>query len=271
MPVDTKCVITANPTLADEEHVALRPTGDTPSRTPYTYFLDTDDLGLFVSNGESTWTSINDLSDIDTGSVGDIWKGHKFEYVVPAGAEKLPINIVHNYDLDKRNVVVTKDARAIDPAGKGNFKFQYSIDGGTTWSATQEIPHGGSFTIAGVPFPDSPLAAPQIQVREEIPAPAEGVPTVTWLMGDPGTDWNGSHNGTHAVADAFAADTGITVDMTTTPDIQLKAVNTYNESVTVDFEAMLPQTGRTTLVWVIGLGLLAALGALIMYVRSRNK
>ncbi|ALC06958.1 hypothetical protein CDES_13070 [Corynebacterium deserti GIMN1.010] len=272
MPADTKCVITANPTLADEKHVALRPTGDTLSRTPYTYFLDTDDLGLFVSNEESTWTSINDLSDIDTGSVGDIWKRHKFEYVVPAGAEKLPINIVHNYDLDKRNVVVTKDARAIDPAGKGNFKFQYSIDGGTTWSATQEIPHGGSFTIADVPFLDSTSREEtQIQVREEIPAPAESVPTVTWLMGDPGTDWTGSHNGTHAVADAFAANTGITVDMTTTPDIQLKAVNTYNESVTVDFEATLPQTGRTTLVWVIGLGLLAALGALIMYVRSRNK
>lgn len=86
-------------------------------------------------------------------------------------------------------------------------------------------------------------------------------------MKDPETVLGKSHDGTYSVASSFSAALGFNAAVMSTPSLELHVKNHYD----TEYTASLPQTGRTTLVWVIGLGLLAALGALIMYVRSRNK
>ncbi|AMA01294.1 hypothetical protein APT58_14220 [Corynebacterium glutamicum] len=267
---------------AFDSNLNLRPTGDTVARTPYTYFLSTDGTNPLVSGATDlddftmftgTGVTIDGAENVvvDTSQVTDSWKNHSYKFEIPNDANDFTINIVHNYEIDKRDIEVTKEVLGIDPIGAGPFEFEYSTDGGTTWTAATAISHGEKFTIEDVLFIDADTSEDtEVRVREKVPAANPVVPTVTWTIGDPAGSLTSVTENGFSSAIPFDASTGISVDMTTTPILPIKVTNDY-EHVTVDFEAMLPQTGRTTLVWVIGLGLLAALGALIMYVRSRNK
>lgn len=273
------CTITAAPELASNSY--LRPTGDTPARTPYTYFLEANGTNVLVSDEpdadgitETTTSGVtidanNDVL-VDASVVGDKWKNHSFTFVIPEDATVYTVNVVHAYEIDQRDVVVKKIVEAADPTAVGPFDFQYSVNGGAWVAPASPIIGGEFFTIENVPLIDgTSLAETQIAVRETITAPENDGPTVTWVFSDPDEDLTATHDGTYSTTNQFSVTLGITETSTTTPVLELTAKNSY--PVNVNFEAMLPKTGQTTLVWVIGLGLLTALGAVIMYVRSRKQ
>src|SRR5699024_8750764 len=138
--------------------------------------------------------------------------------------------------------------------------FEYSIDSGATWTPVVDN------LISNVPFIDGTSLEPiQVLVREQLPTP---VPDVSWMIVAPETQLDSTVENGYSTAEQFAAGYGLDTDSPSTPNLQLVAAN--GVPVEVNFEAMLPKTGQTTLVWVIGLGLLTALGAVIMYVRSRK-
>lgn len=259
LPAGAECYVVANPSLSQEKEAALRPTGSTPSRTPYTYFLDTDEHGLYVSDDENMWTAITDLSDIDTTTVEDKWKQHAFTFTVPEQSDVFSINIVHTYDLDTRDIevsVVTDGVAPTDP-----YVLEYSIDGGATWLPVEDN------LISQVPFIDGTTLDPiQVLVREQLP---DTDPEISWMIVEPETPLTSVSENGYSTAEPFDSGYGLDADSPTTPNLQLVVTNAV--PVTINFEAMLPKTGQTTLVWVIGLGLLTALGAVIMYVRSRKQ
>lgn len=274
------CTITTAPEL--ESNSYLRPTGDTPARTPYTYFLDTNGTNALVSDESGTdgitetttsGVTIDDTNNdvlVDASAVGDKWKNHSFTFVIPEDATEYTVNVVHAYEIDQRDVVVKKVVEAADPTAVGPFDFQYSVNGGAWVAPASPINEGEFFTIENVPLIDgTSLAETQIAVRETIAAPENDGPTVTWEFADPEEYLTATHDGTYSTTNQFSVARGITEASITTPVLELTAKNSY--PVNVNFEAMLPKTGQTTLVWVIGLGLLTALGAVIMYVRSRKQ
>lgn len=274
------CTITTAPEL--ESNSYLRPTGDTPARTPYTYFLDTNGTNALVSDESGTdgitetttsGVTIDDTNNdvlVDASAVGDKWKNHSFTFVIPEDATEYTVNVVHAYEIDQRDVVVKKVVEAADPTAVGPFDFQYSVNGGAWVAPASPINEGEFFTIENVPLIDgTSLAETQIAVRETIAAPESDGPTVTWAFADPEENLTATHDGTYSATNQFSVARRITEASTTTPALELTAKNSY--PVTINFEAMLPKTGQTTLVWVIGLGLLTALGAVIMYVRSRKQ
>ncbi len=70
-----------------------------------------------------------------------------------------------------------------------------------------------------------------------------------------------------------AEQAGATVNASSTIEnrtIAAQASDRHGALRLLNFEAMLPATGVTTLVWVLGLGLLVALAALVLYIRSRR-
>lgn len=273
------CTVTTNPPLSAE--AALRPTGDTPTRTPYTYFLAESSGGPLVSgvtpagaptNLESTRVVVGGDAQVsvDASTVGDEWKTGSFTFVVPDDATSHTVHIVHAYDIDTRDIVVNKGTDGQADVG-AIYNFQYSLDGGATWDPDPPaaINAGGAFTIAGVPLIDSTTLAPiSVLVREEVPAPGAGGPEVFWAVDGTALPPE-PHDGTYARSAAFEAGLGITAASASTPDLALAVTNAY--PVDVDFEAMLPATGRTSLVWVFGMGLLLALGALSFFIYSRRR
>ncbi|WP_231838996.1 LPXTG cell wall anchor domain-containing protein [Corynebacterium glutamicum] len=259
LPTGAECQLMANPSLATEKSSALQPTGTTPTRTPYTYFLDTNDQGLQVSAGESLWETITDLDSLSSYSVEDAWKQHSITITVPEQGDKIPFNIVHSYDIDTRNIEVVATTDGVAPTDP--YVFEYSIDSGATWTLVVDN------LISNVPFIDGTSLEPiQVLVREQLPTP---VPDVSWMIVDPETQLDSTVENGYSTAEQFAAGYSLDTDSPSTPNLQLVAAN--GVPVEVNFEAMLPKTGQTTLVWVIGLGLLTALGAVIMYVRSRKQ
>lgn len=263
---------TVSTTTGISSNKALRPTGD--NREPYTYFLDTIDGDPVVANSlssnEISVDSTDHLVSVNADEVGAGWKTHSYTFVVPVEATSHMVNVVHAYDIDRRDVVVTKIVEAAFPNAPGPFNFQYSVNGETWVAPSEEIKNGDSFTIKDVPLIDgTTLAETQIAVREEILAAGDELPNVTWSFTDPDEDLTATKDNTYSTTNQFSVARGITEASTTTPALELTAKNSY--PVTINFEAMLPKTGQTTLVWVIGLGLLTALGAVIMYVRSRKQ
>ncbi|MFP7366612.1 choice-of-anchor G family protein [Corynebacterium callunae] len=287
LPVGAVCEVSTNPSLTTEEYAGLRPTGDTATRTPYTYFLDTDSNGLYVSdvlnNAQypiNTWATLTNLGGLSTTAVGDKWKQHSLKFAIRGDSgtraditvdtDPQKINIVHAYEIDTRDIVVTKEV--VNGGPTGPYEFEYSTDG-TNWK-TATIDNGQSFTIENVPLiaiNEATVTNTSIQIREKAAAPANGGPVVSWAIASPATALTNTNDGTYSTAGDFLANLGLTVDSATTPAIQLKVTNTFPDPVNVDFEAMLPETGRTTLVWVLGLGVLAAIGAVILFVRSRRQ
>lgn len=263
---------TVSTTTGISSNKALRPTGD--NREPYTYFLDTIDgdpvIANSLSSNEISVGSTDHLVSVNADEVGAGWKTHSYTFVVPVEATSHMVNVVHAYDIDRRDVVVTKIVEAAFPNAPGPFNFQYSVNGETWVAPSEEIKNGDSFTIKDVPLIDgTTLAETQIAVREEIIAAGDELPNVTWSFTDPDEDLTATKDNTYSTTNQFSVARGITEASTTTPVLELTAKNSY--PVTINFEAMLPKTGQTTLVWVIGLGLLTALGAVIMYVRSRKQ
>lgn len=263
---------TVSTTTGISSNKALRPTGD--NRKPYTYFLDTIDGDPVVANSlpsnEISVGSADHLVSVNADEVGAGWKTHSYTFVVPVEATSHMVNVVHAYDIDRRDVVVTKIVEAAFPNAPGPFNFQYSVNGETWVAPSEEIKNGDSFTIKDVPLIDgTTLAETQIAVREEITAAGDELPNVTWSFTDPEEELTATKDDTYSTTNQFSVAHGITETSTTTPALELTAKNSY--PVTINLEAMLPKTGQTTLVWVIGLGLLTALGALIVYVRSRRQ
>lgn len=191
------CTVTADPTSLPS-HEALRPTGG--ERTPYTYFLDTDGTNVRVSGDTptdqpTTMSSAGvtldeeDQVKVDTTNVPEAWKLHSFTFEVPTDATSHNVNIVHAYDIDKRNIVVTKN---VDDTGEifpdDAFAFQYSLDGGTTWLPEEHgisIHDEGNFQIDDVPVltknDQGVLAPTSVMVREALGDKAEG-PVVSWNL-----------------------------------------------------------------------------------------
>ena len=258
LPEGATCQLSAKPSLSGEKFAALRPTGTTPSRTPYTYFLNSDEQGLHVSTGESSWASIDGLESINTDVVEDDWKQHTINITVPAQSDEIQFNIVHSYDIDTRDIEVTAITDGEDPADP--YVFEYSIDEGATWQLVEDN------LITAVPLIDGTSLEPiQVLVREQLPVPT---PDVRWALREPETPLKSDSENGYSTTEFFNTDHGIDEDSATTPNLQLVATNGI--PISFDFSAMLPDTGRKTLVWIIGLGLLSALGALIMHLRGRN-
>lgn len=258
LPEGATCQLSAKPSLSGEKFAALRPTGTTPSRTPYTYFLNSDEQGLHVSTGESSWASIDGLESINTDVVEDDWKQHAINITVPAQSDEIQFNIVHSYDIDTRDIEVTAITDGEDPADP--YVFEYSIDEGANWQLVEDN------LITDVPLIDGTSLEPiQVLVREQLPVPT---PDVRWALREPETPLKSDSENGYSTTEFFNTDHGIDEDSATTPNLQLVATNGI--PISFDFSAMLPDTGRKTLVWIIGLGLLSALGALIMHLRGRN-
>lgn len=275
------CTITTRD-ISEEKHAGLRPTGSAFSRTPYTFFLDAEGETVYVSgitptddptewgtNGVSLGGTNGTSVIVDAETVDDNWKNHSLSFLIPADATSHTVNIVHAYDIDTRDIQVTKNAEG-DVAPNATFKFQYSLNGVDNWLPTPEyeVSSGNYFTIEDVPLlnPDN-LEPQEVWVREAVTDEADGGPSVSWIL-DGGTPAIGGFVGGFNTY-SFDAITGIDENTGATNPLYLTAKNSY--PIEINFEAMLPATGRTTLVWVIGLGLLAALGALILYVRSRKQ
>ncbi|MDO5508321.1 MAG: choice-of-anchor G family protein [Corynebacterium casei] len=259
LPDGATCQLSANPSLSTEKFAALRPTGTTPSRTPYTYFLHTNEQGLHVSTGESSWEALPDLESLDTEVVEDAWKQHAITMSISAQAEEILFNVVHSYDIDTRNIEVTAATDGPDPADP--YVFEYSIDGGATWHLVENN------LIEDVLFIDGVTLEPiQVLVREQLPEP---VPDVYWVLREPETPLQSVSENSYSTTESFNAGYGLDEDSPTTPNLQLIANN--GVPISYDFSASLPDTGRKTLAWIISLGLLCALGAIIMQVRGRKK
>ncbi|PQM74153.1 hypothetical protein C5Y44_09440 [Corynebacterium sp. J010B-136] len=258
LPEGATCQLSSNPSLSDEKFAALRPTGTTPSRTPYTYFLNTDEQGLHVSTSESSWESIDGLESINTDVVEDGWKQHAINITVPAQSDEIQFNIVHSYDIDTRAIEVIAVTDGEEPAAP--YVFEYSIDEGATWQLVED-----NLTTDVLLIDGTSLEPIQVLVREQLPDPA---PDVRWVLREPETPLKSDSENGYSTTEFFNANHGIDEDSPTTPNLQLIATN--GVPISFDFSAMLPDTGRKTLVWILGLGLLSALGALIMHLRGRN-
>ncbi|RSZ64740.1 LPXTG cell wall anchor domain-containing protein [Corynebacterium hylobatis] len=248
------CTVVADPEQEGLGHQdALRPTGDTPTRTPYTYFLDTVDNAVVVS-GETlgddptvmspeSVDSSDDRVEVDAESVGDEWKNHSFTFVVPEDAEFYSVNIVHVYDIDTRDVVVTKTV-AGEAFEDRDFSFQYSLDGGESWTPEPgtTISHEGTFTIEDVPVLDEHLEDTSVLIRETLGTDEAG-PVVSWAL-DEDELTTGGYGGGYATASFVAGP----VSTLTTPDQTLNVTNSY-AAIEVDkhIDGPLDGIGKTTL------------------------
>lgn len=198
------------------------------------------------------------MESINTDVVEDDWKQHTINITVPAQSDEIQFNIVHSYDIDTRDIEVTAITDGEDPADP--YVFEYSIDEGATWQLVEDN------LITAVPLIDGTSLEPiQVLVREQLPVPT---PDVRWALREPETPLKSDSENGYSTTEFFNTDHGIDEDSATTPNLQLVATNGI--PISFDFSAMLPDTGRKTLVWIIGLGLLSALGALIMHLRGRN-
>ncbi|SJM51328.1 hypothetical protein FM102_04080 [Corynebacterium glutamicum] len=177
-----ECTVTIHEELLP--HQALRPTGEEQgTRTPYTYFLYTDGDIAFRSGevAEDGITTMDPIADFENGqvptdieTVGEQWKTHSYTFVVPTGKDIHRVSIVHAYDIDTRDITLSKTTTGPAPEGQ-SYSFQYSLDEGNPWlpqspDSPISVAHGGSFTIKDVPVLDlqSLNAEPPTQVSTEI-------------------------------------------------------------------------------------------------------
>lgn len=133
----------------------------------------------------------------DTDTVGDEWKNHTFTFQVPAGKKKHRVSVVHAYDIDTRNIDLTKATVGTVPEGE-TFTFEYSLDGGATWLPQDPegpltvAPGDDPVTIEDVPVLDltqlnaspSVVAPTGIMIREVLGSNADAQ-YVTWKVDGP--------------------------------------------------------------------------------------
>ncbi|AJE34279.1 hypothetical protein B842_12170 [Corynebacterium humireducens NBRC 106098 = DSM 45392] len=267
------CTVTATSETLTTPHAALRPTGDGEgTRTPYTYFLDVDKTDGVLISGATPADGLTEMNPIpmtaagqvspDTDTVGDEWKNHTFTFAVPAGKKVHHVSIVHAYEIDDRDVILSKEAVGAVPEGE-TFTFEYSLDGGTTWiSQVAEEPltltaGGDPVTIADVPVLDldrlnatpSEVANTQIMIREKLGSNS-GAQYVDWTVdGAEPTSVTYMTEGDfqYAVAtfEAGPVENAATVP---TPDKNVEITNSYLEvSVDKHIDGLLGSISNTTL------------------------
>jgi hypothetical protein len=248
-----ECTVTANPAPAGHDALRPTPTGEDPTaaRTPYTYFLGTDATGVLVSGdtptGQPTSMSSTGVTldgtqvKVDATDVGAEWKTHSFTFVVPEDAESHRVSVVHAYDLDRRDIDITKAVAGASIEDK--FAFQYSLDGGGTWlDVDTTIGHGETLTITDVPVLNESLTDTTVMVREALGANPAG-PRVSWKLDN--TELTTTYDGGYATTASFASGPVATVP---TPKQQLDITNSYAEiSVDKHIDGLLDGIGSTTL------------------------
>lgn len=249
----TECTITANPAPAGHDALRPTPTGEDPTaaRTPYTYFLGTDATGVLVSGdtptGQPTSMSSTGVTldgtqvKVDATDVGAEWKTHSFTFVVPEDAESHRVSVVHAYDLDRRDIDITKAVAGASIEDK--FAFQYSLDGGENWlDGDTTIGDGETLTIKDVPVLNESLTDTTVMVREALGANPAG-PLVSWKLND--ADIATTYGGGYATTASFASGPVATVP---TPNQQLDITNSY-AAISVDkhIDGLLDGIGSTTL------------------------
>lgn len=266
-----QCTVTGTADTLTTAHRELRPTGTGDgTRTPYTYFLDVDaEDGVLVSGGTSVdgLTALNPIPMISSGSVspntdnvGNEWKNHSFTFTVPAGKDIHRVSIVHAYDIDTRDISLTKDVVGTAPEGE-TFTFEYSLDGGATWLPQDPegrltvAPGDDPVTIEDVPVLDltqlnaspSVVAPTRIMIREVLGSNADAQ-YVTWKVDDNDLAGTYATDGTFQYAVA-TFEAGPVADAATvpTPDMTVGVTNSYVEvSVDKHIDGLLSTPGSDT-------------------------
>ncbi|ANE05065.1 choice-of-anchor G family protein [Corynebacterium crudilactis] len=250
-----ECTVTANPALAI--HNALRPTptgnDSTAARTPYTYFLDTDGTDVLVSGDtpvdqptsmSSTGVTLDENQvKVDATEVGAEWKTHSFTFLVPEDVDSHRVSIVHAYDIDRRDIEITKAVAGASVEDK--FAFQYSLDDGTTWiNADTTIGHEETLTIKDIPvLNDSLEEDTTVMIREDLGTNPAG-PLVSWKLNN--ADLTNTYGDGYATTASFVSGPVPTVP---TPKQQINITNSY-AAISVDkhIDGLLDGIGSTTLV-----------------------
>lgn len=196
----------------------------------------------------------------DTDTVGDEWKNHTFTFQVPAGKKKHRVSIVHAYDIDTRNIDLTKATVGTVPEGE-TFTFEYSLDGGATWLPQDPegpltvAPGDDPVTIEDVPVLDltqlnaspSVVAPTGIMIREVLGSNADAQ-YVTWKVDDNDLAGTYATDGTFQYAVA-TFEAGPVADAATvpTPDMNVGVTNSYLEvSVDKHIDGLLSAPGSDT-------------------------
>lgn len=267
-----ECTVTATSPELNQTHEALRPTGSEPGiRTPYTYFLDVDKTdGVRVSgetpaNGSPTAMHPIGMTEdgpvnVDTTEVDAEWTHHAFTFIVPPGEKTHRVNIVHAYDIDRRDIVLSKTVAG--PASGGeDYTFEYSLDDGETWlpqvtDAPISVSAGNSFTIEDIPVLDlevlnaepSTQVPTQVIIREKLGAESQHV--VWTLDANPLIlSYPQEEDGTFEYATTvFTAGPVATADLVPTPNQNLGVTNSYAQiKVDKHIDGLLDGIGETTL------------------------
>lgn len=249
-----ECTVTANPALADHDALRPTPTGDdsTVARTPYTYFLDTDGANVLVSGDtpadqptsiSSTGVTLDENQvKVDATEVGAEWKTHSFTFLVPEDVDSHRVSIVHAYDLDRRDIEITKAVAGASVEDK--FAFQYSLDDGETWlNGDTTIGHGETLTIKDVPVLNESLTDTTVMIRENLGTNPAG-PLVSWKLNN--ADLTNTYGDGYATTASFVSGPVATVP---TPKQQIDITNSY-AAISVDkhIDGLLDGIGSTTLV-----------------------
>ncbi|MCS5480502.1 choice-of-anchor G family protein [Corynebacterium sp. YIM 101645] len=266
-----ECTVTAISPKLNETHEALRPTGHEPGiRTPYTYFLDVDKTNGVRVSGETPAdgpTAMHPIGmaeegpvNVDTTTIGAEWKHRAFTFIVPPGEKTHKVNIVHAYDIDRRDIVLSKSVSGPAP-GEENYNFEYSLDGGKTWlphvtNSPISIPTDSSFTIKDVPVlnlealnaePSTQVPA-QVMIRERLGTESQHV---RWMLENsslPSFYPQETDGAFKYATTTFAAGPVITPDVVPTPNQNLGITNFY-AAIEVDkhIDGLLDGIGETTL------------------------
>lgn len=215
------CEVTTSSALA--AHPALRPTG--ADRRPYTYFLSAGDDQVRVAAAlESNEVTLGEGGRVmvNADEVGAGWKTHATEFTIPVDAESHELNVVHAYDIDTRDVVVSKQVLGAAPEDAG-FEFQHAVD--EVWSAPLRIGAGEEFTIPEVPVLGADLQPTSIAVREVLGSGESG-PVVSWEL--PEQELPNTYGEGYARTD-FEVGPVTDVNSTDTPPLALGVTNSYAE------------------------------------------
>lgn len=228
---------TINTTAGVTAYPELRPTGPTPNREPFTYFLSTDGGQPSISDLPTDATFTLDGSgvvSIDNPTVGSEWKTHAHTFQIPINATTYSLNVAHAYKIDTREYVITKDTQGAVPAD-ARFDFRHSTDG-TNWTSHNDVAAGDSFTIT-VPVVDETLQPYDLLLQEMLEntsdSPVSG-PVVTWKVD--GVNQTGTYRTSNST---WLAESTIRVGPvphtsdTTTPSIGATVTNSYAD-ITVD-------------------------------------
>lgn len=249
-----QCTVTGTADTLTTLYPALRPTGDGEgTRTPYTYFLDVDaEDGVLVSGGTSVdgLTALNPIPMTSSGSVspntdnvGNEWKNHSFTFTVPAGKDIHRVSIVHAYDIDTRDITLSKTTTGPAPEGQ-SYSFQYSLDEGNTWlpqspDSPITVAADGSYPIEGVPVLDlqelnsepSAQLPTKVMIRELVELNSQHV---TWELDGAALNSEYESDGTVQYAlTKFTAGPVADAAIVPTPDMTVGVTNSYVE-VSVD-------------------------------------